>query len=190
MFAKLLAEPGVEERVELHSPCGFMALHGGGLERGTAEIASAAASAAGASLYTVVQPDGLDWHIPSPQIDPDESDALRAFLEHVDVVVSVHGYGYADDARLNALLLGGSHRELAGIAAAALRDVLPAYRVIDDLDAMPARMRGVHPRNPVNRTRGGGVQLELPPRIRHEPHADRDTLIAVLTTLFVQNDGG
>jgi phage replication-related protein YjqB (UPF0714/DUF867 family) len=27
-------------------------------------------------------------------------------------------------------------------------------------------LRGVHPDNPVNRVRGGGVQLELSPRVR------------------------
>lgn len=186
MFAELLAEPGVEEQVELRAPFGFMALHGGGLERGTAEIASASAEAAGASLYAVVQPEGLDWHIPSPQIDPDASEGLRTFLEHVDVVVSVHGYGREE--RLHALLIGGAHRDLAIVAAGALRDALPAYRVIDDLEAMPVRMRGVHPRNPVNRTRGGGVQLELPPRIRDEPSDDREILVATLVTLATSSE--
>jgi phage replication-related protein YjqB (UPF0714/DUF867 family) len=27
-------------------------------------------------------------------------------------------------------------------------------------------LRGLHPANPVNRVRNGGVQLELPPRVR------------------------
>jgi phage replication-related protein YjqB (UPF0714/DUF867 family) len=31
---------------------------------------------------------------------------------------------------------------------------------------MPEALRGVHPSNPVNRAPGGGVQLELPPRVR------------------------
>ena len=30
----------------------------------------------------------------------------------------------------------------------------------------PRELRGVHPRNPVNQPPGGGVQLELPPRVR------------------------
>ena len=34
----------------------------------------------------------------------------------------------------------------------------------------PVDLRGLHPDNPVNRTRAGGVQLELPPRVRgHSP---------------------
>ncbi|MDZ4827532.1 MAG: poly-gamma-glutamate hydrolase family protein, partial [Actinomycetota bacterium] len=70
MLDELLACPGVEERTDLRSPVGFLALHGG-LEAGTAEIAAAAAAAADASLYAVVQPDDLHWHIPSHRYDPE-----------------------------------------------------------------------------------------------------------------------
>ena len=31
---------------------------------------------------------------------------------------------------------------------------------------IPADLRGLHPRNPVNLPRLGGVQVELPPRVR------------------------
>jgi len=37
---------------------------------------------------------------------------------------------------------------------------------VDDLDAVPSELRGLHPRNPVNRPPHGGVQLELPPYVR------------------------
>jgi len=50
-----------------------------------------------------------------------------------------------------------------------LRDALgDGFRVLDDLEAIPRELRGIHPRNPVNRTPEGGVQLELPPRVRGE----------------------
>jgi phage replication-related protein YjqB (UPF0714/DUF867 family) len=55
----LLREPGVDEVLELRSPVGFLALHGGAQDRVTDEIASAAAGDAGASLYAVVQPATL-----------------------------------------------------------------------------------------------------------------------------------
>ncbi len=58
---------------------------------------------------------------------------------------------------------------LAGSLALVLRDALPQYRFVDDLEVMPPELRGVHPANPVNRPRLGGVQIELPPRIRREP---------------------
>ncbi len=161
MFADLLAHPGVEEHQELRSRCGFLALHGG-LEPGTAEMAHAAATASGASLYAVVQPAGLRWHLPAHRIPA--TPTLAAFLDHVDVVISLHGYLRHD--LTTAVLVGGRNRVLAAQLAALLRDALPDFDVVDDLARIPAGLRGVHPNNPVNRTRGGGVQLELPHQAR------------------------
>ena len=183
VFADLLRHPGVVEDVELRSRFGFLALHGGSLERGTAEIARVVADDAGASLYSVRQPEDLRWHIPSYHYDPAESAALAQFLDHVHEVVSIHGYGRKDQWR--TLLVGGTNRELAGRAARVLRDALPGYRVVDDLDEIPAALRGVHPANPVNRTRRGGIQLELPPRVRDDAShpKDRAALISALASL-------
>src|SRR4029079_14325823 len=113
MLDQLLATPGVEERCGLGSAFGFLALHGG-LEAGTAEIAQAAAIASNASIYAVVQPKDVRWHVPSHQFDPLQSDALVAYLEHVDVIVSVHGFGglRGDDDRWITGLLGGSNPTL------------------------------------------------------------------------------
>jgi phage replication-related protein YjqB (UPF0714/DUF867 family) len=47
-----------------------------------------------------------------------------------------------------------------------LRRALPAYGVLDDIEQIPKELRGLHPANPVNVPRLGGVQLELPPRVR------------------------
>lgn len=163
-FAELLAHPGVVERCELRSRFGFMAFHGGNLEHGTDHVAHAAAEAAGASVYSVSQPPDLRWHLPSIAVDPQFSPELARFLDHVDAVVAVHGYGRRD--RWTTLLLGGRCRPLATHVGSHLRDHLDGYEVVDDLDAIPPELRGVHPRNPVNRARGGGVQLELPPRVR------------------------
>ena len=179
MLADLLATPGVVERCDLHSRVGFLALHGG-LEQGTAEIASDAAARAGASIYTVVQPEDLRWHIPSSRYDPDHSPELARFLDHVDVVVSVHGFGglRGSDERWITALLGGANRAFAAHLAGALRGALPAYRWLDDIDRIPATLRGVHPRNPVNRPRCQGVQIELPPRVRRDD--DARALVACL----------
>jgi phage replication-related protein YjqB (UPF0714/DUF867 family) len=163
-FAELLAHEGVEEDLELRSRFGFLAFHGGNLEVGTDVVAARAAEAAGASLYAVRQPDGLRWHVPSIEVTPDESDSLGAFLDHVDVAVALHGYGR--EGMWTTLLLGGSHRELATHLAGHLRTALPGYAVVDDLPAIPPELRGVHRANPVNGCRLGGVQVELPPRVR------------------------
>jgi phage replication-related protein YjqB (UPF0714/DUF867 family) len=164
MFADLLAHPGVEEVVALRSRFGFMAYHGGSLEEATDVIARAAAERSGASYYGVHQPPELQWHVPSTLVDPAASPTLAAFLDHVDHVVTVHGYGR--DGLWTALLVGGQDRPLAEHVGSRLRQRLPAYEVVTDLEAIPPELRGLHPRNPVNRARRGGAQLELPPRVR------------------------
>ena len=166
MFAELLAHDGVEELCELRSRFGFMAFHGGNLEKGTDVVAVDAASRAGASVYAVLQPPDLRWHIPSTSVQPSESPVLATFLDHVDVVIAVHGYGAEE--YWTTLLLGGQNRTLANHVGASLRATLVphGYEVVDELESIPARLRGVHPDNPVNLPRGGGVQLELPPRVR------------------------
>lgn len=165
MLEELLGHDGVEERCELRSRFGIMAFHGGNLERGTDVIAAAAAELAGASLYAVLQPTGLRWHVPSLEFRPDRSPSLARFVDHVDVAVAVHGYGRAE--MWTTLLLGGRNRELAVSLGDALRTRLDdGFRVIDDLEDIPRELRGVHPRNPVNLPRRAGVQLELPPRVR------------------------
>jgi phage replication-related protein YjqB (UPF0714/DUF867 family) len=163
-FGRALAEPGVVERFELRSPFGFMAFHGGALERQTDRIASAAADAAGASLYVVAHPEPDPPHFPSTDVRPHHSPALQAFLDHVQVVVTVHGFGR--DGMFTTLLLGGSNRTLAATLREELAGALPDYDIIDDLEAIPRRLRGLHPDNPVNLPPLGGVQLELPPRVR------------------------
>jgi phage replication-related protein YjqB (UPF0714/DUF867 family) len=183
MLHDLLATAGVEERFAARSRFGICALHGG-LEQGTAEIAETAAAAAAASFYAVVQPDDLRWHVPSHRYDPALSSGLRSFLSGIDFVISVHGFGGVRDAddRWTTALLGGTNRELAAELAGTLTATLPHYRWIADLDAMPPHLRGLHPANPVNRVAFGGVQLELPPRVRR-PGADYDTLVSVLAAV-------
>ncbi len=175
MLDELLREPGVEERCELRSSFGFMALHGGSLEWPTHRIAEAAAERSGASLYTVVQPWGFRWHVPSLSFDPSASSRLRAFLGHVDVVVSLHGYGAdslirrggdGDESASTRVLLGGRNRTLAGRLGAELRTWVPGATVVDEIDRIPPGVRGLHPRNPVNLPRGAGVQVEIPPGLR------------------------
>jgi phage replication-related protein YjqB (UPF0714/DUF867 family) len=182
---QLLAFPGVTEHVVVRSRFGFCALHGG-LEQGTFEIAQAAADAADASFYAVVQPDDLHWHVPSHRYDPSLSHELGAFVDSVDTVISVHGFGGLRDAddRWTTALLGGTNRELAANMGLTLDRALPGYRWVRELEEMPQHLRGVHPNNPVNRVAHGGVQLELPPRVRR-PGADCDALVDSLRRICV-----
>jgi phage replication-related protein YjqB (UPF0714/DUF867 family) len=164
LFADLLAQPGVIETLELRSRFGFLAFHGGSLEQVTDTIAIAAADRSNASLYVVAQPPELRWHIPSRLVTPDASPKLRDFLDHVEVAVAIHGYGR--EGRWTDILVGGGNRELGALVADAVSAALPDYTVVRDLHQVPAELRGLHPDNPVNKLRGGGVQLELPPRVR------------------------
>ena len=160
----LLDHPGVEEVLEMRGRFGFMAFHGGSLEERTDLVARTAADRAGASYYGVHQPTGLRQHVPSHRFTGDQSQSLAEFLEHVDVVITVHGYGRR--GLFTTMLLGGGNRDLAAHVAPHLRRALPAYLVEDDIEQIPKELRGLHPKNPVNAPRNGGVQLELPPRVR------------------------
>lgn len=194
-FRELLDSEGVREVCELRGKLGFMAYHGGALEALTDVIAEQAAERSDASYYGVLQPQELLWHVPSHQIDPAHSDVLAGFVQHVDVVITIHGYGR--HGYWTTLLLGGQNRALAEHVASHLRPALPDYRIDTDIDTMPIELRGLHARNPVNLPHQQGVQIELPPRVRGVspiwkdwkgpglvPHADAliDALVAAATS--------
>jgi phage replication-related protein YjqB (UPF0714/DUF867 family) len=184
-LAELLSLPGVTEECVLRSAVGFMALHGGSQDRGTDQIARRAAEQAGASYYAIVQPAGLRVHLTSRRHNPDQSALLRAFLQHVDIAISVHGFGrdgfalWIDPERglvidpygpairgnqsgpLRGVIVGGRNAELLEAARRLLHDRFAGYRVADE------RVRlGFHPDNPVNLPSGRGIQVELPPGLR------------------------
>jgi phage replication-related protein YjqB (UPF0714/DUF867 family) len=161
-LSELLADRAVVEDSTLRSRFGFLAIHGGGLEQMTDVIAERAAEAAGASVYVVRHPDHYPHHLPSARYLAAQSPRLAEFLDHVEVAVSLHGYGRI--GRSTQLLAGGRNRALAVHLAQHVE--VPGYQVVTDLDAIPRELRGLHPDNPVNRVRGGGAQLELTPRVR------------------------
>lgn len=165
-FRDLLDRPTVREVAELRSSrLGFMAYHGGQLEKVTDVIASRAAELSGASYYGVLQSDEDSVvHLPSKTVSPSESPRLAAFLDHVDAVITIHGYGRKQ--LWHALLLGGQNRELAEHVARHLRSRLPDYDIVSDLRSIPLSLAGLHPLNPVNLPRQCGVQIELPATVR------------------------
>ena len=74
-------------------------------------IAERAADAAGASVYVVRHPENYPHHLPSALYRAEESERLAEFLDHVEVAVSLHGYGRI--GRSTQLLAGGRNRALA-----------------------------------------------------------------------------
>jgi phage replication-related protein YjqB (UPF0714/DUF867 family) len=182
-LSALLNEPGVAEVSRLRSRFGFLAIHGGGLEEMTDVIAERAAEAAEASVYLLRHPDRYPHHLPSARFDPDESSRLAEFLDHVDVAISLHGYGRI--GRSTQLLAGGRNRALAAHLARHIQ--LTGYQVVTDLGDIPRELRGLHPDNPVNRVRDGGTQLELSVRVRglspRSPLPGADGLSSVTSAL-------
>jgi len=177
---ELLACRGVEEDLALRSRFGFMAFHGGSLETKTDAIAEEAAHKAAASFYAIRQPPHLRWHIPSSLFRADESPKLQAFFERVDIVVTVHGFRRKAFPR--HVMLGGRNRALASHLAETLRPKLPGAVVVADLAEIPKSIRGVHPSNPVNVPRLGGVQVELSPMVRTDPSTLIDALAEAART--------
>ena len=184
-LAELLTMPGVREECILRSNVGFMALHGGSQDRGTEHIARRAAEQAGASYYAIVHPSGLRVHLTSRLHNPDHSTCLRAFLDHVEVAISVHGFGrdgfalWCDPGRgliiepygpalrgkqtapLRGIIVGGLNAQLLREARELFDRRFAGYHVADE------RVRlGFHPDNPVNLPAAHGVQVELPPGLR------------------------
>jgi phage replication-related protein YjqB (UPF0714/DUF867 family) len=162
-----------------------MALHGGSQDRGTHEIASRAAERAGASYYAIVQPNGLRVHLTSRCHNPEHSERFRGFLQHVEIAISVHGFGrdsfdlradpvqglviepYGPAVRgrqtgpLRGIIVGGKNADLLDEARRLLHDRFLGYRVASE------RIRlGYDPNNPVNLPSAQGVQIELPPGLR------------------------
>lgn len=164
MLDELLARSDVDEEIELRSRFGFMAYHGGTLEKTTDPIAREAAELANASYYGVVQIQDEPIHIASADVTPDHSETLSEFLDHVDVVITIHGYGR--EHLFHSVLLGGRNRALAHHIAAHSRFALPRFTFEHNLRQIPIELAGQHPLNPVNRPASAGVQVELPPTIR------------------------
>ena len=135
--------------------------HGSGSSRCTVDSSRAprrsrraAAEAAGASLYAVVQPEDLKWHVPSLQYDPAHSASSRRSSSTSTSSVSVHGYGglRGSDDRWITALVGGGNRALAGDAARQLlRDgaaAVPVRRRPRSHAAGAARRASREPRQP------------------------------------------
>ena len=165
----------------LGSSFGFLALHGG-LEAGTAEIAQAAAVASNASIYAVVQPDDLRWHVPSHAFDPAQSDALRRLPRSRRRAWCRCTASAACAATTTAGSPGcsvASNRELAARLAALLRDALPrlplARRSRRDPVA-PARCASRQPGEPPRgRRRAARAPAARSPDARRRGRAGRRT---------------
>lgn len=146
------------------SSVAVLAPHGGAIEDGTSEIATAIAGE-DFNLYLLEgRRPSLNYralHLTSHRFD--EPECLR-LLARCSRVVAVHGCDGDDPV----VLLGGRDASLRDLLAAALRD--DGIEAATDGHRFPA----THPGNICNRgVAGRGVQLELPHRLRRSAAAAR-----------------
>ena len=127
-------------------------------------IATAAAEASGASLYVVTHPP------PDPRTSrrrtSDAGSPSCSTTSSTTCPSSSRSTATAATACSRRSCSVGAIDELADTLGRQLAAALPDYQVVTDLPAIPRELRGLHPSNPVNVPPGGGVQLELPPRVR------------------------
>jgi phage replication-related protein YjqB (UPF0714/DUF867 family) len=139
-----------------------IAPHGGGIERGTSEIARAiAADQFNLYLFEGLRSSGnyAALHLTSHLFDEPECLALIA---RCPVVVAIHGCRGVE----HEVLLGGRHRELKD----QLSEALCAAKIANKTVGHP--FPGAEPRNICNRGfTGRGVQLEITTALRESPAA-------------------
>lgn len=158
------------------SKVAILAPHGGAIEAGTSEVASAVAGAEfNLYLFEGLRESGsyAALHLTSHRFDEPKCLGLLAGCDHV---IAIHGCrGDSPQALLGGLDTGLKTRIGAAIAAAGVETRLAGHRY-----------RAVHPRNICNRGRSGaGVQVELTSavRLRQANHAIVAAIRSVLLTL-------
>jgi phage replication-related protein YjqB (UPF0714/DUF867 family) len=155
----------IQEYLHLGGPLGLMAIHGGGIEPGTEEIARFVAYHSGASLYIYAgrrATGNLSLHQPSHEMRIEERVLVKRFLNHVKTAVSIHGHGRNN----NCAYVGGLHQRMAQRFVELALPALPHYEWISDPELIPPGIRGQSPSNVVNLAPAKGMQLELPTKLR------------------------
>jgi phage replication-related protein YjqB (UPF0714/DUF867 family) len=155
----------VQEYLRLEGPLGLMAIHGGGIEPGTEEIAKFVADHSGASLYVYAgrrSGGNLSLHRPSHDARIEERALIVQFLEHVKTAISIHGHGRGRDR----VYVGGLHESMVRRFVELARQVLSQYEWISDVKLIPPGLSGQSPGNVVNLPSAKGMQLELPVKLR------------------------
>jgi len=155
----------VQEYLRLEGILGLMAIHGGGIEPGTEEMARFVAYHSGASLYVYagrLSGGNLSLHRPSHDGRIEERALVVQFIKHVKTAISIHGHG----RRQNRAYVGGLHQSMVQRFVELARPALSQYEWISDPKMMPPGLSGQSPSNVVNLPPAKGMQLELPIKLR------------------------
>lgn len=166
----------IQEYLRLGGPLGLIAIHGGGIEPGTEEIARFVAYHSGATLYVYAgrrSAGNLPLHRPSHKMKIEERPLVVRFLNHVDTAISIHGHGRSE----SQAYVGGLHQSMVKRFVELARPALSQYEWISDPKIIPLEIRGQSPSNIVNLPPGQGMQLELPKHLRQtKPTLDGQSL--------------
>ena len=155
----------VQEYLRLQGPLGLMAIHGGGIEPGTEEMARFVAYHSGASLYVYagrLSGGNLSLHRPSHDGRIEQRALVVQFLKHVKTAISIHGHG----RRQKRAYVGGLHQSMVQRFVEIARPALSQYEWISDPKIIPPGLSGRSPSNVVNLPPAKGMQLELPLKLR------------------------
>ena len=153
------------EFLHLGGPLGLLAVHGGGIEPGTEEIARFVATHTDASLYIYAgrrATGNLSLHRPSHGMEHENHPLALRFLSHVKSAISIHGHGRDQ----NSAYVGGLDQAMVQRFVEIAQPVLPQYEWIADPKIIPPGIRGRNPNNIVNLPPANGMQLELPRKLR------------------------
>lgn len=139
------------------SSVAIFAPHGGGIDRGSSEIAAAiAGDNYSCYLFLGIRKSGnIDLHITSERFDEPNALALASTTDHILAVHSCNGFA-------ETIYVGGLHDELKEKVAASLSN--NGFHATTDT---PAHLAGRDPANICNKGLSGqGVQLEISEGLR------------------------
>jgi len=153
------------EHLHLGSSLGLVAIHGGGIEPGTEEIARFVAYHSGASLYVHagrLSTGNLSLHRPSHRMKLEDRPLVMQFINHVNMAISIHGHGRNE----RCAYVGGLHQTMVHQFVEVAQAALSQYEWISNPESIPPEIRGQNPNNIVNLPPAQGMQLELPRDLR------------------------
>jgi len=139
-------------------------------EEGTGDVAEDISKNSNASLYVF---EGK--RVPSTKITPTNSEDLNRMVQEKRTAVSMHAYhkqgNYEKQGKKydykDTVFVSGQNSELAKKIATELEDSLGhEYHIETNPDYIPAHLKGMSKHNIANKFKEGGVQVEMPRKLR------------------------
>ena len=133
-------------------------------EAGTAEIAEAVHEKSPSSMYVF-----KGNRVASTKVTHTHSDKLKSLVKEAETAVSVHGYKNKKGVDNNVIYVSGQHGKLSSkIAKELQKNFGDNYHIETNPDYIPKHLQGKSDYNIVNKFEKGGVQIELPEKLRKQ----------------------